>query len=61
MSETTTIDLPEGYTVREDSAVGVSYCDDQGHIVLQHPRDSDSARKMVWRIWEVRRQRDNQK
>jgi hypothetical protein len=60
MNGTTTIDLPEGYTVREDSVVGVSYYDDQGQIVMQHPRDSDSARKMVWKVWEKHNQRNNQ-
>lgn len=43
--------LPPGYTVVADPAVGVSYLDEDGYVVLQHPNDSDSARALVWQIY----------
>lgn len=48
VSELTTTDLPPGYTVERDIAVGYSYYDEQGNIVFQHPRDTDAARALVW-------------
>ena len=49
------IELPDGYTVRENKQVGVDYLDPQGNIVLQHPTDSKVARYLVWHIWEIRK------
>lgn len=49
------IDLPPGYTVVADSAVGYSYLDEQGSIVLQHPVDNEAARRLVWREYQKRK------
>ncbi len=42
------IDLPPGYTVRENKQVGVDYLDRYGNIVIQHPVDSNSIRHYLW-------------
>lgn len=42
------IDLPEGYTVRYDEDIGYSFIDRRGRIIVQHPKDNDSIRKLVW-------------
>lgn len=44
------IELPDGYTVRENKQVGVDYLDPQGNIVFQHPVDDNAARHYVWFI-----------
>jgi hypothetical protein len=44
------VPLPDGYTVEADRLVGASYRDPAGHIVLQHPNDSNVARKLLWKI-----------
>ena len=44
------IDLPEGYTVRENRMVGVDYLDPKGNIIFQHPIDDNAARRVVWII-----------
>lgn len=48
------MDLPPGYTVSADIAVGYTYYDANGKIVLQHPVDNDAARKLVWHYYYKR-------
>ncbi len=45
------IPLPEGYTVKHDDIVGYTYYDNKGNIVIQHPYDNDTARKVVIAYW----------
>ena len=45
------IELPKGYYVKIDNAIGANYYDDKDNIILQHPFDSIAARKLVWNIY----------
>lgn len=48
------IDLPEGYIVKRDRAVGFTFHDETGNIVIQHPKDNDSIRRLIWEIYKTR-------
>lgn len=48
------IALPPGYKAKADIAVGISYYDEKGQIIFQHPKDSNLARIGVWNIFEKR-------
>lgn len=50
MVEEKLIELPEGYTVEYDSAVGYCYKDSRGRILVQHPKDNNSIRKLVLKL-----------
>jgi len=43
MPEARTRPLPKGWTVKEDHAIGVTYFDDTGRMIVQHPYDSDAG------------------
>lgn len=49
------MELPPGYTVKRDIAVGYSYYDDEGNIIFQHPKDTDTARALVWQKYEKKK------
>lgn len=42
------IKLPKGIKAVKDKFVGISYEDDMGNIVLQHPKDTDYSRRMLY-------------
>ena len=42
------IKLPKGYRAVKDRYVGISYEDDKGNIVFQHPKDTDYARRALY-------------
>lgn len=45
------VKLPPGYTVRENRLVGFDFLNESGVIVLQHPYNSNTARRLVWEIY----------
>jgi hypothetical protein len=45
------IELPQGWTVKEDDCVGYSYFDDKGKIIAQHPFDNNAIRTFCWQIF----------
>lgn len=47
-------DLPPGYQVRRDSAVGAIYVNAEGHTVMQHLKDDDTARAWLWVLYRRR-------
>lgn len=47
------IELPKGYSVKNDDCVGVSYYNDKNLIIFQHPVDNNSARKIVWALYNI--------
>ena len=42
------IKLPRGYKAIKDRCVGISYENDKGNIVFQHPKDTDYSRRMLY-------------
>jgi hypothetical protein len=46
--EESLIELPKGYTVEYDETVGYSFKNHKGRIVVQHPKDNNSIRKLIW-------------
>ena len=53
--------LPIGWSVKEDQAIGVTYFDDMGCFVVQHPYDTDAALIMAVTIYrnEIRMRNHN--
>ncbi len=51
--EESLIDLPEGYTVEYDSVIGYNFKDKRNRIIVQHPKDNDAIRKLVWKLSKV--------
>lgn len=43
--------LPPGYTVRTNPAVGFDFIDERGRPVVQLPLDNNSMRAFVWDIY----------
>jgi hypothetical protein len=43
-------DLPEGYTIKYSRAIGYSFINPEGIVVVQHPKDNDAIRSLVWTI-----------
>jgi len=55
MSTEITIPLPDKVYVVAEASVGVSFYEEGDPMPLvQHPRDCDAIRKMVWKIWRKR-------
>lgn len=44
-------DLPDGFTVRYSRVIGYSFIDPKGIVVVQHPKDNDAIRSLVWTIY----------
>lgn len=47
MVEEKLIELPEGFTVEYDSIIGYTYKDKKGRLLVSHPKDNNSIRKLV--------------
>ena len=55
--EESLIELPEGYTVEYNKTVGYNFKNEKGWIVVQHPKDNNSIRKLVWIFYEKLREK----
>ena len=56
MPEQRKIPLPDGWRVKEEHAIGVTYFDETGRPVLQHPYDTDAALSLAIVIYRRRAQ-----
>jgi hypothetical protein len=48
--ENTLRELPEGYIVTYSKAIGYSFINPKGIVIVQHPKDNDAIRSLVWTI-----------
>ena|SRR3990167_2270316 len=48
------IPIPPGYGVRINEAVGIDFVDENGRLVIQHPKDDNHIRRLVWEIYRKR-------
>ena len=56
------VDLPYGYSVKHNFAVGYEFYDEDGELVMQHPCDNGSIRRLVGSIYKKRlEEKDNGK
>ena len=55
MNDEITIPLPDGFYVKEEKWVGVSFfLIGEEYPFLQHPKDCDEIRKLLWMKWKAR-------
>lgn len=55
------VDLPPGYTVEFDMAVGYRYLNETGDIIFQHPYDDENARAAIWHDYQKRQSKKAKK
>lgn len=42
------VDLPPGYTVRQEPLIGYAFLNAHGMVIEQHPKDNNAIRALVW-------------
>ena len=45
------IKLQEGYKSKEEKSVGYSFLDENNTIIMQHPKDNNSIRRLIWSLY----------